>query len=66
MRKRICRNGVGGRENAVKVSAALVDHRSQPDDLRPGSHNNQQLQSAVVAEGDVGVVKLHIHGQTTS
>ena len=57
-------SGVG--QNAVKIGAALFDHRRQPDDLRPGSHNDQQLQPAVVAEGEVRIVKLHIHGQTTS
>ena len=39
-------SGVG--QQAVEILPALVDHRRQPDDLRPRPHNNQKLQLPVI------------------
>ena len=40
----------GVRQQAVEVSAALLDDLGQADDLGAGAHDDQQLQAAVVLE----------------
>ena len=35
-------------QQGVEILAAFVDHRRQPDNLRPRPHDNQQLQLAVI------------------
>lgn len=40
--------GVG--QEGVKILPALGDHRGQADDLRPGAHDDEKLQFAVVLE----------------
>ena len=46
--------GVG--QDGIEVLPAFGDHGGQTDDLRPGAHNNQQLQSAVFLPGHVAVI----------
>ena len=38
------------RQQAVEVFPAFVDHRRQPDDLRPRAHDDEQFQFPVVLE----------------
>ncbi len=38
------------RQNYVEIPARLVDHRRQSDDLRPRTHDDQQLQLTVIFE----------------
>ena len=53
-------------QNAVEILPALGNHRRQADNLRPGSHQNQQFQFAVVPEGNVGIVQFDGHDSTAS
>ena len=51
-------SGVG--EDTVKIFPALFDHRRQPNDLRAGAHDDQQLQFAVVLKMDFRVIRLYL------
>ena len=42
----------GVRQQAVEMATALLDDLGQADDLRPGAHDDQQLQAAVVQESN--------------
>ena len=44
-------------QNHVKIAPGFVDHRRQPDDLRPGADNNQKLQLSVIPEGNVRIIR---------
>ena len=41
------------------MAAALLDDLGQADDLGAGAHDDEQLQSAVVLECDIGIVLAH-------
>ena len=49
----------GVRQQAVEVAAALLDDLGQADDLGARAHDDQELQSAVVPESDIGIVLAH-------
>ena len=49
------------RQNAVKIGAALVDHRREADDLGARADDDQQLQSAVAPELHRAVIRFHFH-----
>ena len=49
----------GVRQQAVEVAAALLDNLGQADDLGARAHDDEQLQSAVVPESDIGIVLAH-------
>ena len=52
-------SGVG--QQRVEVPAGLVDDGRQADDLRPGAHDDQQSDPAVVLEVYAGIICLEFH-----
>ena len=52
-------SGVG--QQRVEVPAGLVDDGRQADDLRPGAHDDQQSDPAVILEVYVGIICLEFH-----
>lgn len=49
----------GVSQQAVEMAAALLDNLGQADDLGARTHDDQELQAAVVLEADVGIVLAH-------
>ena len=45
----------GVRQQAVEVSAALLDDLGQADDLGAGAHDDEQLQAAIVLKTNIGI-----------
>lgn len=45
----------GVRQQAVEVTAALLDDLGQADDLGAGAHDDQELQAAVVIKRNIGI-----------
>lgn len=50
------------REQAVEVTATLLDDLGEPDDLGSGAHDDEELQAAVVFEGDGRIINKGASG----
>lgn len=50
-------------QNHVKILTAFVDNGRETDDFRAGTDDNQQLDFAVVPEGDIRVIRFHGTGK---
>jgi len=46
-------------KQGIEIDPAFVDHSCQTDDLGTGAYNDQQLELAVVAEMDIGIIEFY-------
>ena len=44
-------------QNHIKIAPGFVDHRRQPDDLRPGADDDQKLQLSVILKGNASIIR---------
>ena len=50
------------RQDCVEVLPALIDHGRQPDDLRAGSHDDEELELAVVGKRNLAIIHNYSTG----